>query len=141
MKAYYVENNGYDAIIILERSHFWVNPSANYVQLFASENPNFPDWQDSPENVESNSLSVWKHWGMFDDSILIAENSDGGQLTIHNQHAWNRRIEEMNVSLPQGCLRCGRSLSNQNKTGYCVQHTEFAPHRRQRKPSHLRCPN
>jgi hypothetical protein len=105
MKAYYVENNGYDAIIIPETNQFWDCPSAKDIQLFASNDPNFPDWQGSYEasleNVEPNIVSVRKYWETFDDSIVIAENGDGAELTIHNQHAWNRRIEEMDISLPK----------------------------------------
>ena len=55
------------------------------------------------------------------------------KLNLSEKH-W--LLHHCNNNNSKGCLApgCNQPLSKQNRTGYCKQHTELAPHRRSRKP-------
>ena len=104
MKAFYVVCNGYDAILIPQSSQAWISPSSKDLELFASDSPNFIDWQgcyeDTLEGVRPNVISVRRYWEAGSETIVVAE-SDEGVLTIFEQKEWNRKVEEEALTLPK----------------------------------------
>lgn len=55
------------------------------------------------------------------------------------ERAWNIE-QEMFPLLPRFCERagCQNQLGKSNQSGFCQQHTEYAPHRKSRKPAKYR---
>lgn len=53
------------------------------------------------------------------------------KLNLSEKHWLLHHCNNSKVCLAPGC---NQALSKQNRTGYCKQHTELAPHRKSRKP-------